>query len=1018
MLKRLLNFKLILVVCLCLMGSTTFADPTELGNDFYLDKTKVVAQQNELLKNRLLQAQSELATLRRQFDEQSISDDHVNKQNLSLTKLDIAAAKSNLDSINIELSESQQTINLLEKDNHEIENQLNIYNVIGLKISHNGIPNLTALRSQLNYQKKVLILEKIRSTYLLKLQNVADRILRLYNARYARIETLLKSQTMLQLKEKQAKYEIDFQQQQGVWLAHLGSLQNELKHLEHSKTKNNQAMVKLQNEIFYANENINYMYLEMLIVRYQDQIQQLKVSISRSSSITLLNKVSEQTIALSKQFSRLQNLLTARIDSLEKRKSFYEQEKMENATYLAELTDLGNQYKNAMKNLDRLTQDLASFRMTLDQSLQQELSARQGLLGFGVKAWLDLGNEIIIVPTLAFQLIKNLTQEIIKAVSHISLGLWIVFGLLEWSWILLFHLTYRMLGKYVLSIPDHELGHVSLKWLLTKLLQRNFLDIALIGNLLLFFILIGIPPQSYSFLINIILSCLFFKMVFIATRLCLVETVHDRAGVDVRLYDRLKWAFLVGGVITVLTVFLHQLPIIYEVKDLFYRLFLLFLIVVAIFFIKSWDVLPGLILHHIDEQRTYLRRIVRLVGLLIPLLILFNSVMGLFGFLNFVLTVTWYESVFLVVLVCYLILRGLLSELMEYASRLLIRHVSNGWLWTEAFLKPVDKVLRISLFLTAWFILFFFYRWDRQSLVVESLNKLLHYQLIDILNTTITPLNLIELALVGSLLYWAARWTREFVYRFLLSRTKDLGIRNSIAILSQYTMILIGILIGLRILGIDIRALTWIASAFALGVGLGLRDLANNFVCGFLLLLERPLRVGDTVTLGGHEGDVMHIGGRAVTIRTWDHMEVLVPNAEIFSKTFINWTAKDHIVRSVITIKMHRHESPHDVQTLIYQTLADCPNVLSDPPPEVFLKELVDELTEFEIRYYVNLRQIKSRISVRSEVLIAIWDQFEKHGIKPPFPHHEVHLSHSQLPLLPADKSLTLSVDPLTKGEG
>ncbi len=85
-----------------------------------------------------------------------------------------------------------------------------------------------------------------------------------------------------------------------------------------------------------------------------------------------------------------------------------------------------------------------------------------------------------------------------------------------------------------------------------------------------------------------------------------------------------------------------------------------------------------------------------------PLLLLINSLIGLSGYVNLVSTVSWYEGIFIVVLAGYLVLRGLLGDAMEKVSRLLIRHVTNGWLWTEAFLKPIDRVLRITLFLFAW----------------------------------------------------------------------------------------------------------------------------------------------------------------------------------------------------------------------------------------------------------------------------------------------------------------------------
>ncbi len=994
-----LLFNLICILFGLFWISFSYADPQELGNDFYLDKTKVVAQQVELLKNRYERAESELNHLTLQQDKQiaNLSMDRVSKDWLNWVKLDISVAKSNVDGINIELSESQQTTNLLEKDIQEIENQLNVYDVFGMNVGRSGAPNLKNLRSQLSYQKDLLLREKSRSEYLVKLQKVSEKILQIYNTRYQRIENLLKSQTMMQLKEQQAKSEINYQEQQNIWLSRLNDLTEQSKKLENSKVKTHAAYIKLANEIFYASENVNFMYLQMLIARYQDQISQLKVSISRSSSITLLNKVSEQTQALSKQFVRLDTLISKRIDIIENRKSFLIQQKMDNTMDVNNLQNLNQQYKNAIKTVSELNNDMTVFRTTLESALQQELSQRQGLVGFGAKAWLDLGNEMVLLPTLTFQMIKSLWNTIMKSLSFGGGFFWMLLGFSEMIWISMIYFSNRLLNKTVSGMKEKEFGHINLKWLLIKLTHRNLFDIAIIGNVYWFLLMCRVPPQHFHFLLNVGLVWFFTKSLITIARFSLLETMHDRAGHDVRLFYRLKWTFIIGGIITALTVFLHQLPLVYEIKDLFYRLFVFFIAIVSLFLLKSWDVLPQLILPHIDEQKTYARKVIRLLGVLLPLILLVNSLIGVFGFLNFVLTISWYEGIFIFILIGYLILRGMLSDLMEFSSRLLIRHVNNGWLWTEAFLKPVDNILRVLLFLSAWVILFFFYGWDRQSPVVDRLGKLLHYELIDVLNTPITLLSIIELVVIASLLYWSARWTREFVYRFLMSRTKDLGIRNSIAILSQYTMILIGVLIGMRVVGIDLRALTVVAGAFAFGVGLGLRDIANNFVCGFLLLLERPLRVGDTVTIGGYEGDVMHVGGRAVTIRTWDHMEVLVPNAEIFSKSFTNWTAKDHIVRTVVTIKIHRHDSPHNVQLLIYQTLANHKDVLNDPMPEVYLKELADELIEFEVRYYVNLRQVRSRMCVRSEVLMAIWDVFEKHGIKPPYPHHEIQINNAEI---------------------
>lgn len=987
--RKLLNLKYFIFFFLFACTASVWAGSFTSAQT---EKTQIITQQIDLLKYRYSQEQSELSHLQKKQDIllASLTVDEVNKQLLSQAALEISIAKSDLDSINIEVSEAQLTIDRLQKDVQEIENQVNLYNIFGLKLVRGNVPDINELQSALKDQKQITRLEQTRLDYLIKLQKSADSILQLYNAKYARIEALLKSQTMLQLKEQQVKSEAGFEQQQNYWLQRLSALYAELNAINiHTDKK---AYQKLQDDIFYANENVNFTYLQILNARYQEQLQQLKISISRSSSITLINKVMEQAQGLNKQLIRVHELLKTRMGILETRKTSLRHGKVQDRNFYTELVELHQQYRNETAAVSALLQEVAAFRGTLDQTLHQELSSRQGLPAIGTRGWLDLSAEILLIPTLTFQVFKSLSEHVVEGFLNNDAEWWGLLIGLEILWLASFYYFKRFLGRVVSKMVDHEFGHINLKWLSIKLVHRNLIDLMLIGNMFWLFHFFEIPIQNFAFLVNLSIVWILFKMLFSLAKIGLIESVHDKAGRDVRLYHRLKWTFFAGGTITAICVFIHQLPVIYEVKDLFDRIFLLYVFVVSLFLIKSWDLVPGLILPHVDARRPYLKKIILMMGLFIPALLLINSVLGLFGFVNLVQTISWYESIFLLVLAGYLIVRGFLVDALEFFSKILIKHVNNGWLWTEAFLKPIDKVLRVTLFLSSWAVLFLCYGWNQQSPIVMRLMKLLNYQLIDALNTNITPARIIVVAVILAFLYWAARWTREFVYRFLATKTSDLGIRNSLAILSQYTLILVGFLICLRVLGIDFRALTVIAGMFVFGVGLGLRDIANNFVCGFLLLIERPLRVGDVVTINGYEGDVIHIGGRAVTIRTWDHMEVLVPNAEIFSKTFTNWTARDSIVRTVISIKINRQDQPDRIQQIIYEVLKLNNYVLKDPTPEVYLKELNEGMIEFEIRYYINLRLVTSRTAIRSQVLIAIWNAFKEHGIEPPYPHHEIFL--------------------------
>lgn len=986
----------------CLLSFSAQAEIAPLRDDRSIDRIQLVNEQVNLLKNRLVQAKVEFNALQQDEKISQLALEKASKSLLDKASLDISVSKSNLDSINIELADSQQTINWLEKNIQEIENQLNVLNIFGLKMAPNEASSMQEYRSDLKYQGKLLEMEKSRVKYLQNLQNIANNILELRKDKFNRLNALLKSRRMLHIKQQQVKDELAYQQQQNYWLDQVGVLYARLAEIDPVQAKS--AYTAIERDIYYANENANFAYTLSLIARYRDQIQQMKLAVFKSNSISLYNEIGNQVQTLAKQITRLDNSLKNRLTVLKSHIEFLTKRNRNNVVftqYLKNLSSLTSKYKSSDAQLTKLTEDLTNFRKTLDDALQNELSARQGLPTFGLKTLLDLGKELLLVPALTFQVLKSLSAHFIKVFQSTGLFLWSLFLFGELFLLFSFFLL-KKLASHFLKRPMEE--NLSVKRLFLLCFSRNFIDIVLVANVLGMMYFFGVPQQNLIFVIYLSFVWLIFKCIISILRVCLVETTHDTTGHDMRLYKRLRWLILICGIVTGLTVFVHQLPLVYELKNLCDRLFLFLLMIISLLLMRSWDVLPNLILSQMEAQHPYLQKSIRLIGILVPILLFGNSLIGLLGFVNLIMTVSWYEGIFLVVLIGYLILRGILSDVMEQASRMMIQYVNNGWLWTEAFLKPIDRVLRITLFLFCWAVLFILYGWDKQSPIVARLTGLLHYQLVHILNTSITPLSIIELLVVISIFYWTAKWTREFVYRMLFSRTKDMGIRNSIAILSQYSVVIIGLFICMRVLGIDPSALTVVAASLAFGVGLGLRDLANNFASGFLLLFERPLRVGDIVNISGYEGEVTHIGSRAVTIQTWDHMELMVPNSEIFSKSFTNWTSKDNIVRSIAHIKISRFDNPHEVKVIMQNVIAEHKEILKDPLPEVLLKEMNDTLMEFELRYYVNIRQVKSRVSVLSSVLMQIWDAFTLHGIKPPYPLHQVHIKN-EMPLISLDDS-------------
>lgn len=1001
--QQIKRYLLILMLTLgvSVFFSVVHADPLDSGDDMYIDRIQLVTQQIDLLKNRLNQSKKELTEMQEVHDQQlsQVMLEKASKNLLVKASLDVSVSRSNLDSINIELSDSQQSINWLEKSTQEIENQLNVLNIFGLKVARAEAENIKELHSDLDYQRHLLDLERDRLAYLQELQASAKNILALKKERYNRLNEALKSSKMLLIKQQQIKDELAFQELQNNWLEQLNILYGQLGKIDPVKSKEQYSAV--ERDIFYANEKANFAYFQSLVARYKDQIQQMRLAVTKSNSISVLNEIGDQVLVLQKQIARLDTVLKSRVTVMDTHISYLSKKKR-NAdalgTYIDKLSGLKQEYIASDEALIGLTGALASLRVSLDQALQVELSARQGFPTFELKTVLDLGKEMLLVPALAFQVVKSLSSNLMRCFYATTAIWWDIYAFTQG--LLLFALI--MGRRWVLreqqrSDVARDKYNVNARSLGLQWLKRNFADIFIMANLIGTMMFFGVPAQNYLFLVYLGLVWIIFKNILFTARVWLVETTHDTTGHDVRLYYRLKWVFWSAGFVTALTVFIHQLPLIYELKTLCDRIFLFFLMVASVMVLRSWHVVSNLILSHMEQRHPYIQRVIKLVGITLPILMFANAAIGLLGYVNLVMTVSWYEGIFMLVFIGYLALRGLLSDGMEHLSRLMIQYVNNGWLWTEAFLKPIDKILQMILVLSAGALLFLLYGWDKQSPIVERLTRLLNYQLISFFKIHISLLSVLQVALMVSVFYWTAKWTREFVYRLLASRTKDMGIRNSIAVISQYAVVLTGAFICMRVLGIDLNAIAMVTSMLAFGIGFGLRDLANNFVSGFLILLERPLRVGDIVNIAGVEGEVTHIGGRAVTVRTWDRMELVVPNAEIFNKSFTNWTSRDNIVRTVVHVKISRHDNPHQVCDIIQSVLVEHKEVLKDPAAEVYLREMSDTLMDFELRYFVNIRQVKSRVSVASDVLMNIWDAFAKNGIKAPFPKQEIFIRGSEL---------------------
>lgn len=208
---------------------------------------------------------------------------------------------------------------------------------------------------------------------------------------------------------------------------------------------------------------------------------------------------------------------------------------------------------------------------------------------------------------------------------------------------------------------------------------------------------------------------------------------------------------------------------------------------------------------------------------------------------------------------------------------------------------------------------------------------------------------------------------------------------------SKYLVILIGALTGFSMLGIDWSKTQWLVAALSVGLGFGLQEIFANFVSGLIILFEKPIRLGDTVTIRDLTGTVTKIKTRATTIVDWDRKEIIVPNKAFITEQFINWSLSDAITRVKLRIRIGLTRDPKLVQRILEESIQASTLVLETPTPEVFLIEFTDSALIYEIRLYVN--NMDHRMPITHEVHSLVLEKMQQQGLPLPHQQIDIHLS-------------------------
>ncbi len=216
------------------------------------------------------------------------------------------------------------------------------------------------------------------------------------------------------------------------------------------------------------------------------------------------------------------------------------------------------------------------------------------------------------------------------------------------------------------------------------------------------------------------------------------------------------------------------------------------------------------------------------------------------------------------------------------------------------------------------------------------------------------------------------------------------GTGYAVTTITKYLLILIGGLVGFSLIGIDWSKLQWLVAGLTLGLGFGMQEIFANFISGLIILFEKPIRIGDTVTIRDLTGSITRINTRATTITDWDRKEIIVPNKAFITEQFINWSLTDPVTRVVLTIPAAAEANSEEVTNVLLTAAQRCSYVLDTPQPEAFLVDLQQGIQLFELR--IHAAEMGHRMPLRHELHQLILRGYHEHGLEMPFPPFQVRM--------------------------
>lgn len=360
---------------------------------------------------------------------------------------------------------------------------------------------------------------------------------------------------------------------------------------------------------------------------------------------------------------------------------------------------------------------------------------------------------------------------------------------------------------------------------------------------------------------------------------------------------------------------------------------------------------------------------------------------NLFGYVNFAVLMTKVSGRIPSILIIIFLLYRMLSVLISAGCEAGKYHKWNVAGYCSNIERNLLRILKLSaIFFIAEFTLDIL---ELYQPVADWVKEAWYY------NIAIGTVNISLDRITGMLLIIAVSYFIANVFKVLfenstyVSKNLSKGTMFAINKTIGYLIIILGYVLGFAYAGIDLGKFTLLAGALGVGIGFGLQNIVNNFISGLILLYERPIEVGDVITVGSLKGEVKSIGVRASKIRSFDGAEVVVPNGNIISNDLINWTLSDRKRRLEINVGVDYGTDPNEVLKILLMVAAKNDKVLVEPQPMALFDGFGESSLNFRLLAWVHF---DVSLSVKSELSISVYNALTEAGIGIPFPQMDVHV--------------------------